>query len=104
MSKQRQTNKKAQLSPDRADRLAASPGWSWDPRAEDWKEGFRHLNSFVLREGHARVAQGHREGEFRLGTWVAGQRQAHKEAGLTPEREARLERLPGWSWDARQNA
>ena len=68
------------------------------PFADDWEEGFRHLTTFVAREGHARVPMMHREGDFRLGHgWV--QRQANKKGRLSPEQAARLGALPGWSWD-----
>ena len=37
------------------ERLEAVPAWTWDTREAAWNEGFDALNSFVDREGHARV-------------------------------------------------
>lgn len=56
---------------------------------------------FVAREGRARVPSSHVENGFRLGAWVIEQRSAYREGGLSDERFARLEALPGWGWKAR---
>jgi superfamily II DNA or RNA helicase len=78
----------------RLDRL----GFSWDPRAEQWEEGFAALQMFCKREGHCRVPQRHQECGLNLGSWVNTQRS--KKEGLTPDRVKRLDRL-GFSWDPR---
>jgi hypothetical protein len=64
------------------------------------QEGFAALQLFVEREGHAQVAQVHREDDFRLGTWVTGQRSKFRKGKLDPKRQARLEAVPGWTWEA----
>ena len=91
----------ATLDSARRERLEAVPGWTWETRQVAWDEGFIHLMRFVEREGHARVRQGSREEGYRLGGWVAEQRQAYREETLAPQRRARLEALPGWTWDTR---
>ncbi len=91
------------LDNERATRLADLPGWSWDPAADDWEEGFRTLLTFVSREGHARVPAKHRESGFALGHLVSYQRLAMKEGRLSAWQIARLESLPKWSWDPREN-
>jgi hypothetical protein len=73
-------------------------GWAWDMRDAFWEEGFAHLQRFVEREGHARVPQTTREDGFRLGSWVDRQRQFRARGELDPDRERRLETLPGWAW------
>ena len=88
-----------QLASDRVARLEALPGWTWDPRAAQWEEGFGYLCHFVQREGYARVPRGHVEGNFRLGQWVHSQRSVYRNGKLDPDRTARLEALPGWTWD-----
>ena len=85
--------------PERRVRLEGLPGWSWDSREAAWEEGFSHLEKFVARERHARVPGGHAEDGFRLGGWVAVQRQTYQKGTLDPARHSRLAALPGWTWD-----
>ena len=79
-------------------RFGASP-----PKADAWEEGFQQLAAFVAHEGHARVPQTRRDGDVALAVWVQRQRYANKKGRLSPERQARLEALPGWSWDTRRD-
>jgi hypothetical protein len=54
---------KEKLPPElrrRLDRLS----FCWHPRQEMWEEGFAALLKFKQREGHCRVPQGSREGDF----------------------------------------
>jgi superfamily II DNA or RNA helicase len=102
-------NRSARMTPERASRLEALPGWVWSPKTRDdpgWEEHFRCLQRFVAREGHARLPGSHVEGEFKLGVWVSNQRADHRRGAnwMTPERVARLEALPGWSWNVRTDA
>ena len=87
------------MLPERKARLEALAGWSWDPYADMWEEGFSHLKDFAEREGHAKVSRIYETAsEYPLGIWVSTQR-ARKES-LSAERNSKLEALPGWSWDA----
>ena len=72
-------------------------GFTWDPLAEKWEEGFSKLQQFKEREGDCRVPQGHKEGDFNLGTWVGKQR--YTKDKLIPERKQRLDAL-GFFWSA----
>jgi superfamily II DNA or RNA helicase len=98
---QRSTNAASKLSEDRARRLKALRGWSWDARSDRWEEGFALLQAFVAREGHARVPQAHIEDQYWLGRWTNRQRYLNKTSKLARDRARRLEALPGWSWDVR---
>jgi hypothetical protein len=100
----RQDHKAGRVPADRATRLAALPGWTWDVLAARWEEQFAALVQYTEREGHARVPEPHFEGELGLGRWVVAQRQARRSGELAAERAARLAGLPGWAWDMREVA
>jgi superfamily II DNA or RNA helicase len=88
VSNQRQ--RKELLEPDQINRLDAL-GFSWDPQAEQWELGFAALCDFKKREGHCRVSE-----RQKLGQWVKRQRQ--RKSQLTQEQMLRLNKL-GFSWD-----
>ena len=87
------------LLPQRQAALAAVPGWSWEPRDDDFEDGLSVLRRFVKREGHARVPDEHREAGFNLGDWVRGRRREHRTGTLSTKRRRIVENLPGWTWD-----
>jgi hypothetical protein len=101
VAKQRAAYSGGRLSQERIARLEALPGWVWNTLDADWQEGFARLEGFAARENHSRVAYGHLEDGYRLGQWVTAQRSSYRVGQLSTERVARLERLPGWTWNTR---
>jgi hypothetical protein len=99
VSTQRSTYKEGRLSGEQIERSEALPGWSWDAISDRWETNFGVLQHFVGREGHARVPAHHIEGDVPLGRWVTNQRVSHRDGRLSKRQIARLEALPGWSWD-----
>ncbi len=92
----------SKLSADRRRRLAALPGWAVSVRDAWWEQGFEHLTAYVHVTGHASPPQSHiAEDGFRLGSWVATQRQSYAKGQLSEDRRMRLVALPGWEWKPR---
>jgi len=68
-----------------------SPLWQWE-------KCFSELQQFKERVGNCRAPQGHKEDDFRLGSWVTVQRS--KKDTLSPERIKKLDAL-GFVWKVR---
>ena len=92
---------KAGLSADRQRRLQDLPGWTWDPYADQWEEGFGRLLDYIERNGDARVPKSYIVDGYRLGRWVLRQRNKHAKGTLDADRQRRLQEVPGWTWDLR---
>jgi hypothetical protein len=99
VSRQRRVFAKEKLSSDRVARFQALPGWSWDVLDSRWDEAFGILVAYVDRVGSSRVHLRHVEDGFALGNWVSSQRVNFRTGKLSADRGARLQVLPGWSWD-----
>ncbi|MBS9532627.1 Helicase associated domain protein [Mycobacterium sp. M1] len=91
---------KGRLSADRQRLLEVLPGWSWDPKADLWEDGFDHFQAYVEENGTAGIRDDYVCGDgYRLGKWVGKQRT--KWESLPQDRKHRLQELPGWTLDAR---
>jgi hypothetical protein len=78
-------------------------GFVWDARGVMWPDGFNVLQVFAKREGHARVTSKWVEQGYRLGQWVASQRNHFREGTLPLQRIHLLETVPGWTWTPRDD-
>jgi hypothetical protein len=69
---------------------------------ESWDKGYYYAKEFAEREGHAIIPGIYITADgYRTGAWVNTQRM--KKDTLSPERKARLEALPRWSWSLRSD-
>jgi hypothetical protein len=93
-----QRSKRDKLTEQRKKRLESLSGWAWDERAYRWGQGFNYLKEFVEEHGHSRVSGTFKAADgYYLGKWVAHQRSAKNK--LSSDQSARLEALPGWTWN-----
>lgn len=99
VSRQRTWKSKGTLDASRAARLESLPGWTWDRFGDKWEIGFSHLRDYVDAMGTATVPSDYEAGTYRLGAWVGQQRTLFTNGKLPPERQRRLEQLPGWVWE-----
>ncbi len=84
---------------ERIARLEALPGWVWNVHDALWEQGLAELVTFCEQTGSAAPTRSVITSTgYRLGQWVQGQRRRYRLGGLRPDRAARLEALPGWTW------
>ena len=98
-NQQRSYHTRGTLDADRQHRLQDLPGWTWNPGADQWEEGFRRLQDYVKRHGDARVPHSYTVDGYKLGAWVNKQRDTYAKGTLDADRQRRLQDLPGWTWD-----
>lgn len=67
-----------------------------------WNTHIKALESYIEREGSARVPRYHVEsgdfGDVKLGVWVSYVRHRQRKGHLSPEQTEKLSSLPGWQW------
>ena len=97
--KQRGVFDKGHLDAERRRRLEDLPGWTWDPFADQWEEGFSRLGDYVEHHGDALVPASYTLDGYNLGSWVKVQRRKHAKGTLDADRERRLQQLSGWKWE-----
>jgi hypothetical protein len=95
----KQRTKWESLPEDRQLRLLRLPGWILDAREALWEQGFRLLKDYARNNGHASPPRGYEAEGVDLESWVRRQRATWD--SLSEERRQRLQRLPGWTLDAR---
>ena len=85
-----QRGNKDTLSKDKLERLTQL-GFSWDPFAEKWEQGFLQLSAFKLKEGHCRVPSIYIFDGYPLGRWATAQKE--KKSSLDKERYEKLKKI-----------
>lgn len=96
-----QRSERTRISPERRSRLEQLPAWSWTLSQDVWDERYELVRKYANREGHSRVPQKHVEDGIALGSWVSVQRD--RQDTITSDRRAKLEALPGWTWDPHED-
>ncbi len=94
VAKQRAKHAKGNLDTDRQYRLKNLPGWTWEPKADQWEYAFSRLLHYVESNGHASVPLAYTVDGYPLGRWVIKQRARYAEGALDGERQYRLKNLP----------
>jgi ribosomal protein L7Ae-like RNA K-turn-binding protein len=104
VKKQRGSYANGILDADRRKRLEELPGWTWDPLADQWEQGFSRVLRYIEQNGDALVPYSYTVDGYRLGKWVAKQRANFANGTLEVDRKRRLDDVPGWTWDVRAAA
>ena len=109
---QRTKHKKAELEQERIDLLNTLPSWTFNPQATRWQEmhdTVRHwlkMQQASLR-GHDRLVYPSKSSltpfDRKAGQWLANQR-CELSKGMSAERAAMVQDLPGWSVFAKKAA
>jgi hypothetical protein len=98
----RQRAGRARLTASQRRRLEGIPGWAWNRKDAAWERTFALLEFYVTEHGDACVLRSYCSGGIALGKWVNKQRAERR--ALSEDRRRKLERLPGWRWQARASA
>jgi hypothetical protein len=103
-SHQRVAKNKRILSDERIAELEAVPGWEWGTEREEtysWDEQLQHWVIVYTRiqKDPSQISKDLEE--KRAGRWLSHQRVAKKKGKMLPERVAKLEAIPGWTWSAK---
>lgn len=93
-----------EISVERQHQLEALPDWMWDLRDEMWERSFRLLSEYAEQHGSCRLPEGYTVSGVSLHTWAGTQRVVYAKGNLTEDRQQRLESLPGWSWNLMDEA
>ena len=90
---------KRKSDPDRDRQLEELPGWMWQPKSDAWEVGYTHLQQYLKLHGHLDIPKKLVIDGYKLGGWVETQRSKRRSGKLKPDRQQRLEELPGWLWE-----
>ena len=89
---------KDSLTKERQIKLEGLKDWSWDPIEDQWETAFNALKNYAELNGNCLVPRSTKlSNGFQLGVWKANQ--LNRKERLDQEKIAKLEALPGWTWD-----
>lgn len=94
------------LTEERAQRLAALPGWDWQPsQLRGWPVGLKALRAHAARHGTvAGITPSRLDPDgYPIGRFLHSCRTRYRRGHLTSAQVAELEALPGWRWNAHQD-
>lgn len=74
--------------------LAAIPGWSWDPRRDQWERQRARVEAFMREHGRAPRAEGTLPAEPKIGLWLKRCRNLERNQMLPQPRREKLDELP----------
>ncbi len=95
-----QRSNRDSMEEDRKSRLEALPRWAWNILEQAWEDQYCHLKMIAEETGSTRVPKGFTTPDgYRLDVWVVKERM--RKESMSTEQAARLEALPGWTWDVR---
>lgn len=106
IKRQRTRYKNKTLQQQQIQKLEMLPDWSWNPHATSWDSFFALLKDYASEHGDALVPQEKNKKTLYKGqdlaAWVNSQRTNFKRGNLEESKILKLETVPGWSWDPRQ--
>jgi hypothetical protein len=91
------------LPSDQLQAMAEVPGWEWDPAEAAFQSKVRILEAYLAstRTSVADIRQRDYWNEHKIGIWTNSWR-THRDQ-MTEQHRRTLERLPGWTWNARDS-
>jgi hypothetical protein len=92
-------HRRRRLAPWLRDALEAIPGWSWDPFADKRRALASRIEAYVTTGARHGLDVAKLE---ELGRWLRWRRREHLQGRIDPALDARLRRIPGWSWAPRR--
>ena len=96
---QRKAFHKGTLSTLQIQSLESIPGWTWNPYEDNWKHAYSKLVDYYATHGQSTITpKTTTKDGFKIGSWIATQRNAYKKGKLPVDRCRSLEAIPGWQW------
>ena len=87
------------MEQERASRLEELPGWSWDVHGDRWDRSFEVVAEFLLNGGPIPSSKTIKVNGVTIATWIRTQRRKFREGNLSQDQIAKLQDLPGWTWN-----